>query len=347
LRALLLVILLFTLHNAEACTRVLHVFKNNLVVTARSMDWYIRYPSTIWKFPRGITREGLVPTNPAKWTSQYGSVVVVQTANGDQSAAVDGINEKGLVANLLYLTETDYGERNPAIPGVASSLYVQFILDNFASVKEVVDYLNGNHVQIVPVPIPNSEHLPTVHFSVSDKTGDSAIIEFLDGKVVIHHSKDYQVMTNSPIFERQLALTAYWEEVGGHKFLPGTRNSADRFVRASFYNKALPEPGNYREAIASLMSIIRNASSPYGRPDPEKPNISTTIWRVLADQTNLIYYYESTISLNVFWIDLKKMDFSEGSSVTALEVVDEADMYGNVNKFFKPRKTIQFAPVPK
>jgi choloylglycine hydrolase len=343
----LLLILLFTFHVADACTRVLHVFKDNLVVTARSMDWYVRYPTTIWKFPRGLSREGLTPNNPAQWISKYGSVVIVQTAEGNQSATADGLNEKGLVANLLYLTETDYGKRKPEIPGVASSIYLQFILDNFASVKGVVEYLKEDNIQIAPVPIPNSEHLPTMHVSVSDSSGDSAVIEFLDGKLVIHHSRDYQVMANSPVFERQLAMNAYWEEVGGHKFLPGTRNSADRFVRASFYNTALPEPKDYREAIAGVMSIVRNVSSPYGRPDPQKPNISTTMWRAVADQTNLTYYYESTISPNVIWTDLRKMDFSMGSGAQALEISDKSDFHGEVNRFFEKRKPLEFARVPK
>ena len=343
----LLLNLPFAFQYVDACTRVLHVFGNKFVVTARSMDWFIRYPVTIWKFPRGLSREGMTPHNPAKWTSRYGSVAIVQTAGGDQSATVDGINEKGLVANFLYLTESDYGKRRPRIPGVASSIYLQFILDNFASVSKVVQYLNSDNIQIVPVPIPNSNHPPTMHISISDTFGDSAIIEFLDGKVVIHHSKDYQVMTNSPTFERQLAMNSYWEEVGGHKFLPGTRNSVDRFVRASFYNASLPEPKDYREAIASVMSIVRNVSSPFGRPNPQKPNISTTLWRVVADQTNLTYYYESTLSPNVIWVDLRKLDFSMGSGAMALEIRNDSDLHGEANRFFGPRRPFVFARVPK
>jgi choloylglycine hydrolase len=95
------------------------------------------------------------------------------------------------------------------------------------------------------------------------------------------------------------------------------------------------------------MSIVRNASSPYGRPDPQKPNISTTMWRVVADQTNLAYYYESTISPNVIWVDLKKMDFSKGSGAKALEILDEPDFHGEANQFFEARKPLVFARVPE
>ncbi|WP_297452695.1 linear amide C-N hydrolase [Persephonella sp.] len=338
-----LFLLLFT--DSQACTRVLHVFKDGLTMTGRSMDWYLRYPTTIWKFPRGLERSGLTKENPLHWISKYGSVVIVQTAAG-QSAAVDGINEKGLVANMLYLSETEYGKRDPSKKGITTSVFVQFLLDNFATVKEAVDFLNKGKVQLMPVPIPNSEHLPTMHISVSDATGDSAIIEVLKGKFVIHHSPKYQVMTNSPVFEKQLALTAYWEEIGGHNFLPGTRKSPDRFVRASFYNKHLPEPKDYREAVASLMSIMRNVSSPFGRPDPEKPNISTTLWRTIADQTNLRYFYESTISPNLVWVDMKKLDFSKGAKVEMVNVEKHPEYMGEINKYFKSAKPIEYAQEP-
>jgi len=331
--------------DSSACTRVVHSFKNGDVVTGRSMDWFERFETSIWKFPRGIQRDGLTQNNPAKWTSKYGSVVVVQTSFG-QNASTDGINEKGLVANMLYLTETQYAPRDTKKEGIASSEYIQFLLDNFATVREAVKYIKSDKAQIVPVPIPNSKHLPTMHISISDASGDSAIIEFLDNKVVIHHSKEYKVMTNSPTFDRQLALSAYWDEIGGHKFLPGTRNSADRFVRAKFYNEHLPEAKNYREAIASVMSVIRNASSPFGEPDPDKPNISSTLWRTVADQTHLVYYFESTVSPNLVWVNLKKLDFSKGSSSEYIDIKEDSDFVGNINKLLKKSKAIDFAKVP-
>jgi choloylglycine hydrolase len=324
-----------------ACTRVLHVFqKEGLVMTGRSMDWYVRYPTTLWKFPRGMRRGGLTKENPAHWTSRYASLAVVQTADG-QSATADGINEKGLVANLLYLSETEYPKRDPKIPGVASSVFLQYLLDNYATVAEAVAALNRDEIQIVPVPIPNSEHLPTMHIALSDASGDSAVIEFLKGKTVIHHSSKYQVMANSPTFERQLALTAYWEAIGD-TFLPGTRRSPDRFVRADYYNRHLPEPKDYREAVASLLSIVRNVSSPFGEPDPQKPNISTTMWRVLHDQTHLRLFYESTVAPNVVWVEMKRLDLAQGAPVQKLDLENPA-LTGDVTDRFVESEPLEFA----
>ena len=326
---------------SDACTRVLHVTKDNKsVITGRNMDWYVRYPTTLWKFPRGMERNGLSKENPLSWTSKYGSIVAIQTADG-QNATADGMNEKGLVANLLYLSETEYPKRDLHKKGLATSIYLQYIFDNFATVKEAVEGLKQESIQIVPVPIPNSEHLPTLHISLSDASGDSAIVEFLNGKVVIHHSKEYQIMANSPVFEKQLALTSYWDEIGGDKFLPGTRKSPDRFVRAYFYNQKLPEPKNYREVIAGVMSIMRNTSSPFGHPDLDKPNISTTMWRTIADQTNLVYFYESTISYGSLWVDYKKFDFSKGTETKVLEA--DSGFVGNASDKFKVTKPVEFA----
>ena len=48
-------------------------------------------------------------------------------------------------------------------------------------------------------------------------------------------------MTDSPIFDEQLALNQYWKDIGGLVFLPGTNRAADRFARASFLLSAIPK----------------------------------------------------------------------------------------------------------
>lgn len=79
------------------------------------------------------------------------------------------------------------------------------MLDNFATVAEAVAALRKEPFQVIAPILPNG--LPAqLHLSLSDATGDSAIFEYLGGKLVIHHGKQYQVMTNSPSFDQQLAL---------------------------------------------------------------------------------------------------------------------------------------------
>ncbi len=56
---------------------------------------------------------------------------------------------------------------------------------------------------------------------------------------MVHHGRQYQVMTNSPFYDQQLAILDYWQQIGGLTMLPGTNRAPDRFVRASFYINAV------------------------------------------------------------------------------------------------------------
>jgi len=173
-------------------------------------------------------------------------------------------------------------------------------------------------------------------------TGDNAIFEYVDGKLDIHHSKAYQVMTNSPVFDQQLALDDYWKNIGGTTFLPGTNRAADRFVRASFYINALPKTEDTRTALASVFSVIRNTSVPFGISTPDQPNISSTRWRTVSDQKDKVYYFESTLYPNVFWIDFKDVDFSEKAPVKKLNLLSGKTYAGNTAKEFVVTKPFQF-----
>lgn len=125
-------------------------------------------------------------------------------------------------------------------------------------------------------------------------------------------------MTNSPTFDQQLALNSYWQEIGGTVFLPGTNRAADRFARASFYVNAVPKFEDPNLALASVFSVIRNASVPFGISTPDQPNISSTRWRTVVDHKRKLYFFESALTPNTFWVDLKKIDFSPRARVKRL-----------------------------
>ena len=104
--------------------------------------------------------------------------------------------------------------------------------------------LEKEPITIVTDNVPREKRLTTMNISISDTTVDSALVEYIGGKQVIHHGRPYQVMTNSPVFDQQLALNAYWKQIGGTVMLPGTNRAADRFARASFYVNAIPKDEN-------------------------------------------------------------------------------------------------------
>lgn len=311
----------------QACTRVVYLGKNGMIVTGRTMDWKEDLKSNIYVFPRGIERAGADKGNTIHWKSKYGSVI---TAGYDIGTS-DGMNEKGLVANLLYLTESDYYRPNDTRPVMGISIWTQYVLDNFATVDEAVKELSKETFRIDAPDMPNGAK-STLHLAISDASGNSAIFEYIKGKLIIHEGKEYQVMTNSPSYEQQITLNNYWQQIGGLVMLPGTNRAADRFVRASFYINVIPQTDNQREAVAGVFSVIRNVSVPLGISTPAQPNISSTRWRTVADQKNKVYFFESTMTPNVFWINMKDLDFSEGASVKKLNLANGETYAGNAAK---------------
>lgn len=335
----------------EACTRVVYIGTDGIVITGRSMDWVEDISSNLWAFPRGIKRDGAAGPNSASWVAKYGSVVV----SGYESATADGMNEAGLVANLLYLAESDYGKPDPARPVISISTWAQYALDNFATVAEAVDALAKEPFVVIASKLPNGDPAQ-LHLSLSDSSGDSAIFEYLGGKLIIHHGKQYTVMTNSPRFEEQLALNRYWEDVGGNVFLPGTSRAADRFARATFlinaiptridphYIKGVPDESYANQAAASVISVMRAVSVPLGVATTGEPNVASTLWRIAADQRDKVYFFDSATSPNVFWVPLADLDLKEGAVIKKLTIAGGRVFAGNAADKFVPAQPFKFLP---
>lgn len=325
----------------EACTRLVYLGANQQVITARSMDWKVDVGTNLWVFPRGMMRNGEAGKHSLKWQSKYGSVI----ASGYDISTTDGMNEAGLVANVLWLVESSYPKHDGSKPGLSIAAWAQYALDNFATVQEAVDALSKEPFSLVTDNVPGEDRLATLHLSLSDASGDSAIIEYIDGKQVIHHSRSYQVMTNSPIFEKQLAMEEYWRQIGGTVMLPGTNRAADCFARASFYVNAIPKSEDMVSALASTFSVIRNVSVPFGISTPGEPNISSTRWRTVADHKRKLYFFESAVTTNVFWTDLKTLDFSASTGkVLKLDLgPNQSNVFaGNANAQYKEAKPFKF-----
>jgi len=322
---------------ASACTRAVYLGKEGQTVTGRSMDWVEDMHTNLWLFPRGMKRDGGLGKGSFEWTSKYGSVV----ASVYEGGTADGINEKGLVANLLYLAESEYPPLDDKRPAVVITAWTQYVLDNFATVEEAVAALKKETFRMVTVESPNGAK-GTVHLSISDPTGDSAIFEYVKGKLVIHHDKKHQVMTNSPVYDEQIALNKYWQQIGGTVMLPGTNRAADRFARASFYINACKQTADPREAVASVFSVMRNVSVPRGIATKDQPNIASTLWRTVSDQKNRVYYFEDTANPGVVWVKLEKLDFKEGSGTRKLTLVGKTDLGGDQSANFKKAEPFKF-----
>ena len=335
--------------SAVACTRTLYVGADNTVITGRNMDWKEDMASNLWVFPAGIKRDGAAGPKSVQWIAKYGSV----TVSGYEAGSTDGLNEKGLVANLLYLAESEYAKPKESRPFLSISLWVQYVLDNFATVGETVEALRNEPFNILAPTLPNGAPA-ALHLAISDSTGDSAIFEYVKGQLVIHHGRQYTVMTNSPIYDEQLALNEYWKGIGGLTFLPGTNRAADRFARASFllnaiarqldphYIQGVPQQSYTYQAVAAVLSVQRAVSVPLGITTPDQPNISSTIWRTVSDQKNLIYYFDSATRPNTFWVSLAKLDLKPGAPIRKLTIQNGEVFSGEVANQFKNAEPFKF-----
>ena len=308
------------------------------VVSGRTMDWPESTDPILAVFPRGTHRDGqsvggevVVKDNPAKWVSKYGNIVT--TLYGIGSA--DGVNEKGLAIHLLFLTATDFGPRDASKLGLPVSLWGQYMLDNAASVDEALKLMDN----IQPVMVTAHGHDGTLHLAMEDASGDSAIIEYIGGKPVVHHGREYTIMTNDPTYDQQLALLKgkNFSHPSSDTPLPGNVSAVDRFQRASYFASMLPEPKTERQAIASVLAIARNVSVPFGAPY-KNFGVYNTEYRTAVDLTNRRYFFELTTSPNVIWADLTKLDLSPNAPVLELNP-DNISLAGDVtDKFRKAEK---------
>jgi len=207
--ALFLSFTMATIPGVEACTRILWNDNSLGVFVSRTMDWPESTNPILTIFPAGIERNGallaaetVIKENPATWTSKYGSVATQVYGMG----TADGLNEKGLGVHMLYLKATDFGDRDPEKKGVHAGLWAQYLLDNATNVEEAL----ALHESIQPVMVSAHGRDATVHLAIEDASGDSAIIEYIEGEPVIHHGRQYTIMTNAG------DMCAYRKPKSGH-----------------------------------------------------------------------------------------------------------------------------------
>lgn len=323
---------------ADACTRILYETGAKSYMVGRTMDWSVDPATDLWAFPGGMARDGGAGQGSIKWTAKRGSV----TSSFYNLATVDGMNDGGLVANALYLVEADYGDAAKSRkPKLSIGAWGQYVLDNFGSVAEAVAALQKEPFVLVAPDLPDGQKAGA-HLAIADATGDSAIFEYLNGKLVVHHGAQYRVMTNSPSYDQQLEIGAYWKEVSGESFLPGTARSSDRFARMSWNLNVAAKEKDPRLAAPTTFSLIRAISVPLGISEKEHPNIASTIWRTVSDMGAKRYYFESAYSPTIFWVDLDKLKLVAGAKPMKLDLSGHPILAGEVSDRFAPAEPFRF-----
>lgn len=300
---------------SHGCTRVLWSKDPATIVVGRTMNWEDSTEPEFWVFPRGTARKGGQNPMAKTWISRHGNIVI--SAYG--KVIVDGVNEKGLAGHALYFGPSDYGSTETNTPFIESGLWLQYILDQYATVQEAVDDASNWHLVLSHA----NGHKAALHIAIEDQGGDSAIIEYIDGKPQIYHGRQYKVLANTPSYDQHLMnLENYYRGD-----LKNVQDKSGHFIQASVALSDIPLSG---APIHSVNHILDKVS--VNAPD------STTYYKSIIDLSKRAYYFyylpmRSQLK-SQFWIDLKNIDFSEEGRVLHLDPTNP-DLKGEISPYFR------------
>ncbi len=293
----LFVILSFSIQNSFACTTF--CLKNNSeVLFGKNYDWMIG-DGLIFVNKRGVVKSATSENspNPAKWTSKFGSVTFNQYGRENPSG---GMNEAGLVIELMWLDETNY-PKSDSRPTVGTLEWIQYQLDKSANLAEVLK--NAENIVI------SSE--VKIHYLVNDKDGNSATIEFIDGKLVAHTGEKLKVSAlANDTFEKSWNYASETKDFGGIKETPQSASSFDRFTRAAQKAKEFEkQPKTEQEAVNYAFEILKNVEQK-----------DYTQWSIVYDQKRSKIHFRSLQSPNIKTLETNYFDYSCGSVVRIFDV---------------------------
>jgi choloylglycine hydrolase len=244
--------------------------------------------------PRDVAKTALLERNPLRWVSKLGSVTFNQYG---KDSPMGGLNERGLVVEVMELPETKY----PAFdsrPNVTSLEWVQYVLDTAASVEEAI--AAAKKVRIgTQAPI---------HFLLADASGDAAAIEFLAGRMVVHRGGTLpdRVLANSPYEDSRDYLPKALP--AGAPLPRGEAGSLERFARAAHDLRALESDAN-ADRVAKSFEILDRVAQ-----------VDHTQWQVVYDVKQATIHYRTAANRDRRLITLRSLDFGCKSAGRMLDV---------------------------
>lgn len=286
--------------NSQACS--IFVLRTNTgVVYGQNLDWFEYFPGRVLVNVRGVNKTILPwkgdwpdPSDrPAvSWVSRYGSVTF--TCYG-RDFPDGGMNEAGLVVD-----EASLGSAYPpddGRPGVSCPQWMQYQLDNYATVSEVINHLDDLR--------PDGEGW---HYLIADATGDCVVIEYLDGapKVLRRDEVEWPALTNTT-YAQALTHIPMDAAFGGDIDIAAGSDSYGRFVRLAALMRDY-DPAQHRDAVAYAFHMLSEVS------------VDGTLRSVVYDPRNRRVHWKTRSSANQRWLDLKALDLSREAATRSVDV---------------------------
>lgn len=256
-------------------------------VFGKNYDWYFGHGLLIIN-KRNVSKTAIAiksSDRPASWVSKYGSLTFNQYARELPNA---GINEKGLTVEVMVLGESEY-PRVDERPTVNEAQWVQYQLDNFATVEEVVE--NSPKLRLSNIMIP-------LHYLVCDVSGSCVTFEYLGGDLVIHSGSQMLVhtLTNST-YSSSISHLKEYDGFGGTLPLPTDLGSLSRFVRAAFYTKKFQLSAGM-SAVDYAFRILHSVAG------------SFTQWRIVYEMATRNVSFQTLEHPEKMWVDAARFDYS-------------------------------------
>jgi len=309
--------LFYRLQSDASCSTFL-INQNDSIIVGHNLDEYIDVPGAIFVNKRDVLKENIswrdvlcflctkktsVPR--IQWVSKYGSITY---SYWGKDFIDGGMNEQGLYIGEMTLFGTKWIESEK--PPFHHHLFLQYVLDNFATVEEALDGISRIEID---------GHCQW-HFFISDKSGKTAVIEFLNDSVKIHtdHRMPIQVLCNRT-YEKELKLIPDNDSTYYHMLENDYVKKDLRFMLASKmineYDKNTEKP------------IVDYAFSILGKMD-----MGNNKWSIVYDVKNLKMFFRTNKGKNIKSIDFSSFDFSCAEPVKVFDI--NTDLSGEVAEKF-------------
>ncbi len=318
-----------------ACTDIVIETKDGALINGRSMEFGLPMNSKIALNPKGRKHQSKAPNNEPglAWTSKYGYISINCL---EQGFTTDGLNEEGLSIGALWFADVEYPQ---VAPGLTSQAIVlqdvgNWLLGNFATVEEVKNGLSTVIIWAEAIPPIG---IPPLHLIVHDAKGNHLVMEFINGEMVLSDNP-LGIFTNAPSFDWQLTNLRNYINLSpvnvapltidnftlhptgqgtGLMGLPGDWSSPSRFIKAAL-SKAFAIPAaTTAKGIILMEHLLNTVDIPLGVVRTTSNKMDFTQWIVIKDLTHKIVYYRTYDDLTLRFVDLKRLDFSPGHSVSS------------------------------
>jgi len=227
--------------------------------------------------------------NSISWVSQYGSITFNQFG---KEFPTGGMNEKGLVIELMWLDGTTYPQPDER-PSIGVLQWIQYQLDNHGSVEEVIN--SDSKLRITSKGTP-------LHYLIADADGRAATIEYLNGKLTVHRGTDLPlpVLTNDS-YSHSLASNSNGTTNGN--------NSLERFSIACNMIGQIKNDDSGKSIVDESFDLLKKVAQG-----------NYTKWSIVYDLTEKKIWYQTQRFKKLRCVSFAAFDFACTSTSKHIDI---------------------------